>query len=305
MRKLSKKKIARLIKLRLAGKTNKQIANSLDISTRRVKQIYKIYCTTNRYPVLQKPGIKQAELTEDDISIVRESYKELPSGARMLEKYIERKRNIHIPHNRIHRILMSSGYAREEQAKKKQRKWVRYERQHSLSLLHTDWYECACGKKLITFEDDASRAVLAAGEFDEATDENTVKILKEAIKEGNAYGSIIQMLTDNGTQFCVPAGPIRTEGETKFQRVLKRHEIQHIRTRRHHPQTNGKIERFHGTYAKHRHRFKSLKAFVKWYNDVKPHMSLDFDNAETPSEAFMRKMRPEYLVGMCSRLGWW
>ena len=305
MRKLSKKKIARLIKMKLAGRTNKDVANEFLISTRHVRRVYNVYCRTHTYPVLQKPGKKSIEPTESDMRIVRKMYKELPCGARILEKYIERKHQIHIPHNRIHRILMSSGYAKEEQAKKKQRKWVRYERQHSLSLLHTDWYECECGKKLISFEDDASRAVLAAGEFDEATDDNTVKVLKEAIEEGELYGPIVQILTDNGTQFCTNVGPIRTEGETEFQRVMKKHCIEHIRTRIHHPQTNGKLERFHGTYAMHRHRFKSLKAFVKWYNEVKPHMSLDFDNAETPSEAFMRKMRPEYLVGMCSRLGWW
>jgi len=176
---------------------------------------------------------------------------------------------------------MSSGYAKEEQAKKRQRKWVRYERKHALSLLHTDWYECKCGKKLITFEDDASRAVLAAGEFDEATDDNTVKVLKRTIKAAKPYGPIIQILSDNGSQFCSPAGPKGVEGTTEYQRVLKKHKIQQVRTRNHHPQTNGKLERFHGTYAVHRHRFKTLKAFVKWYNEVKPHMSLDFDRAET------------------------
>ena len=305
MKKLSNKKIQRIVKMKLVGESNKQIAKHFGVTTRRIQQIFKVYWKTGSSPKLQKPGKRRAEATEDDILTVKEAYKELPSGARMLEKFIERKSNIHIPHNRIHRILMSSGYAREEQAKKKQRKWVRYERQHSLSLLHTDWYECACGKKLISFEDDASRGILAAGEFDEATDDNTVNVLKEAIKAAKPYGPIIQILTDNGSQFCASAGPNRTEGETDFQRTLKKHKIQHIRTRRHHPQTNGKLERFHGTYAVHRHRFKSLKAFVKWYNEVKPHMSLDFDNAETPSEAFIRKMRPEYLVGMCSRLDWW
>lgn len=236
---------------------------------------------------------------------MEQAYGKIKSNALVLEKYIEAKYNIHIPHNRIHMALKSVGYAKEEKNKKKQRKWVRYERQHSLSLLHTDWYECKCGKKLISFEDDASRALLAAGEFDEATDDNTINVFKQAIKAAGPYGPIIQVLSDNGTQFCASGGPIRTEGETEFQRVAKRHGIEHIRTRRHHPQTNGKIEKFHDLYRRRRHEFKSLKAFVQWYNEVRPHMSLDLDNVETPSEAFMRKMRPEYFVGMCSRLGWW
>lgn len=305
MRKLSNKKIQQIIKMKLLEKSNTHIARHFGVTPRRVQQIFKFYWKTGASPKLRKPGKKRTDPSEDDVRIVREAYMEIHCGARMLEKYIERKRQIHIPHNKIHRILMSSGYAKEEQAKKKQRKWVRYERKHSLSLLHTDWYECACGKKLISFEDDASRAVLAAGEFDEATDDNTVKVLKHAIKAAKPYGSIIQILSDNGSQFCSPAGPKGVEGTTEYQRLLKKHKIQQVRTRNHHPQTNGKLERFHGTYAVHRHRFKTLEAFVKWYNEVKPHMSLDFDMAETPSEAFMRKMRTEYLIGMCSRLGWW
>jgi len=305
MRKLSNKKIQRMIKMKLMEEPNEQIARHFGITTRRVQQIFKIYWKTGSSPKLQKPGKKRTEPSEDEMRIVQEAYRHLHCGARMLEKYIERKHQIHISHNKIHRILMSSGYAKEEQAKKKQRKWVRYERKHSLSLLHTDWYECSCGKKAIAYEDDASRAVLAAGEFDEATDDNTVNVLKQAIRTAKPYGPIIQILSDNGSQFCSPAGQKGVEGETEYQRVLKRNGIQQVRTRNHHPQTNGKLERFFGTYASHRHRFKTLGAFVKWYNEVKPHMSLDFDNAETPSEAFMRKMRPEYLVGMCSRLGWW
>jgi len=38
--------------------------------------------------------------------------------------------------------------------------------------------------------------------------------------------------------------------------------------------------------------FQSLDEIVRWYNEVKPHESLDFDHAETPAHAFVRKLRP-------------
>ena len=37
----------------------------------------------------------------------------------------------------------------------------------------------------------------------------------------------------------------------------------------------------------------SRGGIVMWYNDVKPHESLDFDHAETPAHAFVRKLRPK------------
>jgi len=69
-----------------------------------------------------------------------------------------------------------------------------------------------------------------------------------------------------------------------------------------HPQTNGKIERWFSTYQKHRYRFDNLEDFVDWYNNKKPHMSLRFNKAETPSEAFIRKMKTEIWLGFVK--GW-
>lgn len=45
------------------------------------------------------------------------------------------------------------------------------------------------------------------------------------------------LITDNGSQFI----------SLDFKRLLTRIDIQHVRTRRNHPQTNGKIERFNGS----------------------------------------------------------
>ena len=54
------------------------------------------------------------------------------------------------------------------------------------------------------------------------------------------------------------------------------------------PQSNGKIKRFFQTYEKHRQRFGTLEEFLTFYNEERPHMSLDWDNLETPAEAFER-----------------
>ena len=41
------------------------------------------------------------------------------------------------------------------------------------------------------------------------------------------------------------------------------------------------------------HLFDSVEEFTEWYNHVKPHMSLNFDELETPYQAFLRKLPAE------------
>ena len=60
-----------------------------------------------------------------------------------------------------------------------------------------------------------------------------------------------------------------------------------------HPQTNGKSEIFNRLYHAHRHAFPDKEGFVRWYNDIRPHLSLRFDVLETPARAFERKKRKE------------
>jgi len=69
-------------------------------------------------------------------------------------------------------------------------------------------------------------------------------------------------------------------------------------------QTNGKLERFHGSYDEHRFRFDCLERFVGWYNN-RPHGALDLWEAESPNMAFVRRLWPEVWLGIAARqFGW-
>ncbi len=65
------------------------------------------------------------------------------------------------------------------------------------------------------------------------------------------------------------------------------------------PQTGGKSETLFGTiksklkarWPDGKKEFRGLDEIVRWYDDVKPHESLDFDRAEAPAHAFVRKCR--------------
>jgi putative transposase len=124
----------------------------------------------------------------------------------------------------------------ENMNKKKRRKWVRYEREYSMSLWQGDW-KMLGEKWIIAFMDDASRFITCYGIFDNATTENTIKVLREGFAE---YGIPDEILTDHGTQFV--AAKNREKAKHKFKEFLKENGIRHILARVNHPQTNGKIE---------------------------------------------------------------
>ena len=280
-------------------KSVKDLALAQKITKRRVKQLWAEYKRTGKIPILNKPGRKPKPILEEHRKIIDESYKTYCVGPLALEKVIQREYKLHIPHNTIYKYMLNENLIIENPKKKKQRKWVRYEREHSLSLVHTDWCDYK-GKQIIAFLDDASRMVLSCIEFNEATTKNTIIALDKAIEFVKPYCKIDQLITDHGTQFTANKRDKKGEAKHTFEQYLKNIGIELIHSKVKHPQTNGKIERWFSTYQKHRYRFDNLEDFVDWYNNKKPHMSLNFNKAETPSEAFIRKMRTEVWIGLVS-----
>ncbi len=66
-----------------------------------------------------------------------------------------------------------------------------------------------------------------------------------------------------------------------------------INSRPYHPQTNGKLERFHRTIEDEVGRHDSLEDFITFYNERRLHWSLDIDNCQTPLKAFHDKAADE------------
>ncbi|MFH1126504.1 MAG: DDE-type integrase/transposase/recombinase [archaeon] len=297
MSKLNKKKIRWIIKQKAEGTlTNREIAFPEKISVRRINQIYAEYKRTGIMPALRKQGRKPKPLSEEHKKIVDEAHKEYKVGPLGLEKVIQRWYKLHIPHNTIYKYMLIYGKVIENPKKKKQRKWVRYERPHSLALVHTDWCEHN-GTHMIAYIDDASRVLSSCMEFDNETTETSIIALDKAIEFASPYGGILQLMSDHGTQFTASKKDKNDEAEHRFEQYLASKGIEPVHARVKHPQSNGKAEKFVDTYKKNRDKFDTLDAFVSWYNNKRPHMSLNFNKAETPSEAFIRKMRSEVWFG--------
>lgn len=183
MTKLNVKKIRWIIRWKEKGMESGDIAIAQKITPRRVNQLYAEYKRTGVMPVLKTDRRPMKELTENEKRTIEKAYGETFLCAKLLRHHIRVHYGLDVNHNRIHKHLLDTHKAEEDPKKKKKRTRCRYEREHSFSLVHGDWFEWE-GKQVTGFTDDASRNILALGEFDEATGENTITGVQSGRKEG-------------------------------------------------------------------------------------------------------------------------
>ena len=289
MKKLNQKKIRWIVREMDKGdRSVYRIAKIMDVTPRWVREIYRFHQETGKYLYPSKPGRKPVPISDDDRAIVLNARKDHPiSGALALEKILD-SQGLHIPHNRIHRILKDEGLALDEPHKQKRRKWIRYERRFSNSLWHADWFEEKLDQ-VILFEDDASRFITGYGVFRNATSQNSILVLEQAIK---SYGVPRQLMTDHGVQFTsLPRETCSSPRPNDFQLFLQSYDIKHIKARVKHPQSNGKVERVGQTLQKLWRYFHCWDVAVEYYNFRRPHSSLENGCLRTPYQAFIDKSR--------------
>ena len=289
--KLSDRDIERIIKQWLKEKPVAEIARDFQVTRQRIYQLINRFKQDLAFPEFRCPGRKPDPIDSTTEQVILESYYENDLGPVHLEKKIEQTYGIHIPHNRIYRVLLSHGHVEVNMKKRKQRKYVRYERAHSMSLWQGDWKEFEIdGTKrwVVAFIDDSSRLIPCYGVFDSPTTQNTITVLNQGFTE---YGTPREILTDHGTQFV--SARDRENARHTFGEFLNQNGIKHIVARVKHPQTNGKIERFFGEVERKIVRLGSIDKVVRWYNVIKPHMSLNWDE---PCNVFWYRLPSERVL---------
>ena len=154
-----------------------------------------------------------------------------------------------------------------------------FERNSPNDLWHTDvmYFIMPNREKVfvIGYLDDYSRFVVGMDIFHRQTVANTLDLLKKSCGD---YTFPNEILTDGGRQF------VSWTGNNQFGTYLRNHEIKHTVCRAHHPQTNGKMERFWRTL---RMEFfdkakistfdelrEQLQLYVKHYNFQRPHQGI-------------------------------
>ena len=289
------------------GIKNKELAHICGICIRWFQMLYAKYKMTGKIPELNWNRRPKRILSDEDNSLINKALIESKmNGAVYLRLYINKYYGRNIPHNKIHEYLLRNKIAQEDEKKKKQRVYRLYERDHSFSLIHLDWHDSDCipGKHVCTIIDDASRKILCGGEFDNEYEEYAIQLMKEAINIAyKNYSSVIRECnTDKGTQFY--NNKKDNDGErnkNEFELFLEGNNIKHIPSRRKHPQTNGKEERWFGTYEKKRMLFKTFKEFICWYNGDKLNLGLSRQVGITPDEAIGFKLQPGAILGLFLR----
>jgi len=217
----------------------------------------------------RKPGARAVEINSTFEALILEKWKERKRSSHKLWLELKMK-GYDVSQRQIQKIFRKHKLKMNLRKRPSQIKFVKYEWPKPNMLWHTDWTVCPfTGFQLIAFIDDYSRYIVHAEYFTNATTENTILAFARAIKQ---YGKPDAILTDNGSQFT----PARAE-KGPFDEFCGKQGIQHILGRIHHPQTNGKIERWFGTYKQ---EFKqgedTLNSFVKFYNEERLHQGINY-----------------------------
>ena len=190
----------------------------------------------------------------------------------------------------IWRVLKRRGFVTPQPHKRPKSSYIRFEASLPNECWQSDvtFYELAGGAKveILNFLDDFSRVCVASKVLSTTASPDVVASLYTA---GAIWGLPASLLTDNGAIYTASyrGGYSALESELFHLGITYKH------SRPYHPQTCGKVERFHQTLK--RFLGKQAKAetieelqtqvdrFVAYYNDIRPHRA---KGRMTPRAAF-------------------
>jgi transposase InsO family protein len=227
---------------------------------------------------LASPKRSAAEL-EKAVLDLRQQY---PSwGARKIEVLLQRQIEGVPARSTIHDILRKNGCISEAESLK-HRPWQRFEHEFPNQLWQMDfkgWSDKDSGYRCepLSVVDDHSRFAVC---LEACPDQQTQTVRDRLTSVFRRYGLPEQMVMDNGSPWGYDADRRYTPLTTWLMQLGVR--VSHCRP--YHPQTQGKVERFHRTLqvellqGQHfRNRTDAQNAFDQWrdfYNQRRPHQAL-------------------------------
>ena len=193
----------------------------------------------------------------------------------------------------IHRVLANNGHVIAQPQKRPRSSWIRFQADQpneTWQMDYSDW--TIAGHKrvaILTILDDHSRFIISCCAYNNATVGN---VIESFINAGQTHGYPQSTLTDNGRAFTTSTD--RTNpARNGFEQLLIDLGIKQKNGKPYHPQTQGKVERFHYTLklalaskipAQSLDELNSqLKEIIEYYNHKRPHRAL---NRTTPAEAY-------------------
>jgi transposase InsO family protein len=201
------------------------------------------------------------------------------------------REGLHAPStSTIRRVLHAAGLVVPEPRKRPRSSWIRFEAAAPNEVWQSDFthWRLADGSEveICSWLDDHSRYLLACTVFRRVGGDDVVATFTAA---GDAHGWPAATLTDNGAVYTSRF----TGGRNSFEYLLAYLGIRQKNGAPGHPQTQGKIERFHETLKRWLGRQPAatdlaglqaqLEAFRLAYNEQRPHRAV---GRATPGEAY-------------------
>jgi transposase InsO family protein len=198
---------------------------------------------------------------------------------------------LHVPStSTIRRVLHAAGLVTPEPRKRPRSSYLRFEAARPNECWQSDFthWPLAGGAdtEIINWLDDHSRYLLAASAHAPVTGKVVVDTFLQA---SNAHGLPASTLTDNGRVYTARSGG----GRNAFEYLLAALAITQKNGRPLHPQTQGKVERFHQTQKRWLDRQPpaatlaglqdQLDAFREHYNEHRPNRAVQ---RATPGQAY-------------------
>jgi transposase InsO family protein len=205
----------------------------------------------------------------------------LDAGAATIQWHLGRRGAKPVPSAAtIWRILDRRGFVSPEPRKRPTSSWQRFEAAAPNELWQADATKWVIGigqVEILTFLDDHSRLITASRAVMTATTANTWETFCAGVE---TWGLPTGQLSDNGLNF---SGRLRGV-EVGFEINLRAAGVRPITSRPFHPQTCGKIERFHQTLKKWLRKQPlardlvelqdQLDVFIAIYNHDRPHRGI-------------------------------
>jgi transposase InsO family protein len=245
-----------------------------------------------------------------ELEIIRlrtdEGWPDPPRGAASIADELRRSGLACPAVSTIHRVLVRNGLVTPQPRKRPRSSYTRftYPDPNGCWQIDATRWELADGAEawIMDVLDDHSRVVVAAHACPAPTSTAAQAVVHAA---GQRWGLPARVLSDNGPCF----GGVRRSGE--FVTGLAALGIQVMHARPFHPQTCGKIERFHQTlkrWLRTQPRVETLAElqtqldwFIEFYNHRRPHRAL---RGATPAEAWAARTPtgpPDQPIGPSTR----
>lgn len=285
--------------VRQEGRSKAEVARDYGVSRQWVHELIKRFDAEGEAglePRSRRPKRSPQQVPaglEDEIVEIRKQLAEegLDAGPHTIAFHLERRHGKAPAPSTIWRILTDRGYITPQPQKRPKSSYVRFEADQPNERWQADatHWRLADGTdvEILNILDDHSRLLVVSNAYRAVQGGDVVASFNQGFDQQGFPSSV---LTDNAAVFT---GAPRGGGRCAFEIALGALGIRSIHSTPGHPQTNGKVERFHQTEKKWLRgqdpaaSLEELQGKLDWfrgyYNTQRPHRAL---GRRTPQEAF-------------------